>query len=346
MAMRVKPDTGEVGLKQRYRVTNWSEYDRALVNRGNLTIWFDEASIRDQWTPAPPIGRGKPGLYSDTAIQTCLTIKGLFQLPYRATEGLIKSLMRLCQLDLPVPDHTHMSRRAAQLSVKIPRRPRKGPTHVVVDSTGLKIFGEGEWAEAGLREASLRAAGAGRLCKADRGTVRQHGVGKRRTWRKIHLAVDETSKDIIGIEVTTTAWGDSEILPGLLDQVEGEIAQVSADGAYDSHGCHAAIAERDARATIPPRDGAVAWGDDPPRDAILQEIEAKGLASWKNDSGYHRRSIAENMMYRLKQLGDSLYSRTFERQVTEAHVRAAILNTFTYLGMPRSDRVGKIASAA
>ena len=176
--------------------------------------------------------------------------------------------------------------------------------------------------------------------------MRQHGVGKRRTWRKIHLAVDETSKNIIGIEVTTTAWGDSEILPGLLDQVEGEIAQVSADGAYDSHGCHAAIAERDARATIPPRDGAVTWGDDHPRDVILQEIEAKGLDGWKNESGYHRRSIAENMMYRLKQLGDSLYSRTFERQVNEAHVRAAIINTFTYLGMPQSVRVGQIASAA
>ena len=322
MAMRVKPETGEVRLKQRYRVTNWSEYDRALVNRGNLTIWFDEASIRDSWTPPRPIGRGKPGLYSETAIQTCLTIKTLFQLPYRATEGLIKSLMRLCHLDLPVPDHTHMSRRAGELSVKIPRRPRQGPTHVVVDSTGLKIFGEGEW------------------------KVRQHGVGKRRTWRKIHLAVDESTKDIIGIEVTTTAWGDSEILPGLLDQIEGEIAQVSADGAYDSHGCHAAIAERDARATIPPRDGAVTWGDDHPRDVILQEIEAKGLDGWKNDSGYHRRSIAENMMYRLKQLGDSLYSRTFERQVNEAHVRAAIINTFTYLGMPQSVRVGQVAPAA
>jgi hypothetical protein len=192
--------------------------------------------------------------------------------------------------------------------VTIPRRPRQGPTHVVVDSTGLKIFGEGEW------------------------KVRQHGVGKRRTWRKIHLAVDESTKDIIGIEVTTADWGDSEILPGLLDQVEGEIAQVSADGAYDSHGCHVAIAERGARATIPPREGAVAWGDDHPRDAILQEIEAKGKSVWKNESGYHRRSIAANMMYRLKQLGDSLYSRTFERQVNEAHVRAAILNTFTYLG--------------
>ena len=101
--MRVKAETGEVGRKQRYRVTNWSEYDRALVNRGNLTIWFDEASVRDSWTPPRPIGRGKPGLYSATAIQTCLTIKTLFRLPYRATEGLIKSLMRLCHLDLPVP---------------------------------------------------------------------------------------------------------------------------------------------------------------------------------------------------------------------------------------------------
>ena len=106
MATRVKPETAEIGLKPRDRVTNWSEFDRALVNRGNLTIWFDQASIRDQWTPAPPVGRGKPGLYSGTAIQTCLTIKGLFQLPYRATEGLIKSLMRLCPLDLPMSDHT------------------------------------------------------------------------------------------------------------------------------------------------------------------------------------------------------------------------------------------------
>jgi hypothetical protein len=172
-----------------------------------------------------------------------------------------------------------MSRRAGEISVKIPRRPRKGPTHVVIDSTGLKIFGEGEW------------------------KVRQHGVGKRRTWRKMHLAVDETTKDIIGIEVTTADWGDSEVFPGLLDQVDGDVSQVSADGAYDTKGCHAAIADRDARATIPPREGAVPWGNDHPRDAILKEIDVKGSAGWKNDSGYHRRSLAENMMYRVKQLG-------------------------------------------
>jgi hypothetical protein len=132
--------------------------------------------------------------------------------------------------------------------------------------------------------------------------------------------------------VTTADWGDSEVFRGLLDQVDGEVPQVSADGAYDTKGCHAAIADRDGCATIPPRDGAVPWGDDHPRDGTLQDIDAKGSAGWKNDSGYHRRSLAENMVYRLKQLGDSLYSRTFEPRVTEAHVRAAIINTFYLSG--------------
>lgn len=322
MAARTKADKSAVKAKYRYRVTNWAEYDRALVNRGSLTIWFDDASLAESWTPPPPVGRGKPGLYSDVAIQTCLTLKTLFRLPYRATEGLLKSLMRLCGLNLPVPDHTHMSRRAATLEVKIPRRPRAGATHVVVDSTGLKIFGEGEW------------------------KVRQHGVGKRRTWRKIHLAVDETAKDIIGIEVTTADWHDNEVFPSLLAQVEGDVAQVSADGAYDTEGAHAAISERDAKATIPPRDGAVPWGNDHPRDGILAEIAIKGREGWKEESGYHRRSLAENMMFRLKQLGDRLCSRAFDRQVVESHVRAAIINTFTYLGMPQSVRAGQIAPAA
>jgi hypothetical protein len=319
VAAKTKIDDSPTKAKYRYQVKNWREYDRALVNRGNLTIWFDEASIAASWTPPRPVGRGKPGSYSDVAIQTCLTLKTLFRLPYRATEGLLKSLMRLCALDLPVPDHTHMSRRAATLEVKIPRRPRAGATHVVVDSSGLKIFGEGEW------------------------KVRQHGVGKRRTWRKIHLAVDETAKDIIGIEVTTADWHDSEVFPDLLAQVDGDVGQVSADGAYDTAGTHAAIRQREAKVTIPPRHDAVRWGNDHPRDAILAEIEAKGRAGWKEASGYHRRSIAENMMYRLKQLGDRLFSRAFDRQVAESHVRAAIINQFTYLGMPKSVRAGQIA---
>ena len=141
--MKVDAQTNTV--KHRYRVRNWSEYDRALVNRGSLTVWFDEESIAKDWTPPRPKGRGKPGTYSDLAIQTRLTIKTLFRLTYRMTEGLMASLMKLNGLDLPVPDHTHMSRRVASLTVAISRRPLKGSIHVVVDSTRLKIFGEGEW---------------------------------------------------------------------------------------------------------------------------------------------------------------------------------------------------------
>ena len=142
MAAKTKTDDSPAKAKYRYQVKNWEEYDRALVNRGNLTIWFDEASIAESWTPPRPVGQGKPGVYSDVAIQTCLTLKTLFRLPYRATEGLLKSLMRLCALDLPVPDNTHMSRRTATLEVKIPRRPRTGATHVVVNATGLKNLGK------------------------------------------------------------------------------------------------------------------------------------------------------------------------------------------------------------
>ena len=215
-----------------------------------------------------------------------------------------------------------MSRRASTLTVQIPRRPRSGPVPIVVDSTGLKVFGESEW------------------------KVRQHGIGKRRTWRKIHLAVDETSQDIIGFKVTTADWHDSEVLADLLGQVEGDVSQVSADGAYDTKGCHAAMAERGAKAALPPRDGAILWGNDHPRNGILKEIETKGRAGWKSESGYHRRSLSETMMIRFKQLGDKLLSRRFECQVVEAHIRVAVINAFAYLGMPQSVRVGQSASAA
>ncbi len=229
----------------------------------------------------------------------------------------MKSLMRLRQFEWLVPDQTHLSRRPAPLSVKIPRRPRKDPTYVVGGSSGPKIFGEGEW------------------------KVRQHGVGKCRTWRKVHLAVDETTQDIICTEVSTAAWGDGEILAGLFYQVEGDIAQVSADGAYDSHGCHATIPGRDEGATIPRCDGAVTLGTTIPAPPSSRKSRPRD-----STSGYHRRSIAENMMYRLKQFGDGLFSRTFECQMNEAHVRAAIINTFTYLGMPQAVRVRRIARAA
>lgn len=303
--------------KAKYRVTNWPEYDRALVQRGSLTIWFDEAFLRERWRPAPTGNRGAPFDYSDVAIQAVLTLKAVFDLPYRMVEGLAGSIVQLMGLELSIPDHTLLSRRAKTLTVRIPRRQRTGPVHVVVDSTGLKIYGEGEW------------------------KVRQHGAGQRRTWRKVHVAVDADAKDVIGVEVTTQAWTDSEVFEGLLEQVEEEIAQVDGDGAYDTRDVYDAAMERGAKVAVPPRENAVSWEENHPRTQALAVIAEKGVAEWKKSVGYHRRSIAENGMYRLKQLlGERLASRLFETQVTEVHVRVAALNVMTYLGMPVSIRVG------
>lgn len=306
--------------KNKYRVTNWPEYDRALVNRGSLTVWFEEEHVRNNWKPAPTGKRGAPIEYSDTAIQTLLMLKAVFHLPYRALEGFARSLMQLMGLDLNIPDHSHLSRRAKTLQVAIPRRARNEVLHVVVDSTGLKIYGEGEW------------------------KVRQHGVSKRRRWIKVHLAIDATYKDVIGVEVTTTDWADCEVFEGLLNQIEGNIVQIDADGAYDTRDVYAAAAEHEAKLVVPPRDNAVPWEEGHPRNQALADIDTQGKEHWKKSSGYHQRSLAENAMYRLKQLfGDHLASRVFESQVTEVHARIAAMNVMTYLGMPVSVRVGTTA---
>ena len=300
-----------------YRVTNWPAYDRALVQRGRLTIWFDEAFLRERWRPVPTGKRGAPFSYSDIAIQALLTLKAVFGLPYRMVEGLASSIVQLMGVELRIPDHTLLSRRAKTLTISIPRRQRTGPIPVVVDSTGLKSYSESEW------------------------KVPQHGVGQRRTWRKVHVAVDADAKEVIGVEVTTQAWTDSEVFGGLLEQIEGDIAQVDGDGAYDHRHVYEAALQRGAAVAVPPRQNAMPWEAHHPRTQALAVIAEKGLAEWKKMVGYHRRSLAENGIYRLKQVfGERLASRLFETQVTEIHVRVAALNVMTYLGMPVSIRVG------
>ena len=201
--MSAKALTGkEATEKPSYRVTNWSEYDAALVKRGSLTVWFDEEAVQKYWKPEATGKRGAVFQYSDTAIQTLLTLKAVFSLPYRALEGFARSLMCVMRLELNIPDHSPISRRAKTLSVVIPRRVHNKPLHVVIDSTGLKVYGEGEW------------------------KVRQHGYSKRRTWRKVHLAIDTATLDVIAVEVTTTEWADCEVFEGLLDQIEGTIEQI------------------------------------------------------------------------------------------------------------------------
>jgi hypothetical protein len=307
--------------KAKYRVTNWSTYDEALVKRGNVTLWFAEEVIVEQWKPAATGKRGAVVQYSDMAIQTMLTLKAVFRLPYRSVEGFGRSLMQLMGLDLRIPDHTSLSRRAKTLNVVIPCRTHTEPLHIVIDSTGLKVYGEGEW------------------------KVRQHGVSKRRTWIKVHLAVDSAILDVVAVEVTTPEWTDADVFEGLLEQIEGNIDQISADGAYDTCAVYEAARQRNARLIVPPRGNAVPWEEGHPRTEALAHIAEQGIKAWKKSTNYHQRSLAENAMYRLKQLlGDRLSSRLFETQVTEVHVRIAAMNTMTSLGMPVSVRLGAVAS--
>jgi hypothetical protein len=263
-----------------YRVRNWSDYNAGLKQRGSLTLWLSKDAL-EQWVMNTATGqRGASQLYSDTAIATVATLKSVFYLAGRQAQGFVESVFQLMDISLPMPDHSTVSRRLVALSVSIPVQPQSRARHVVVDSTGVKVYGEGEWKS------------------------RQHGVGKRRTWRKLHLGIDESTGESMVAEVTTNDFHDSEILPSLLEGIAGEMAQVSGDGAYDTFACHEAIAHRGA-ATIPPRHDARPTqhgvpNPTHPRDQILQRIEQVGRADWKQESGYHRRSLAETTMFRLK----------------------------------------------
>jgi hypothetical protein len=303
-----------------YKLKNWRAYNESLVNRGSLTLWFEESQIECWHQPERSGYRGRAMIYSDVAIQCGLMIRELFQLPLRATEGFLRSLVKLLNVALQVPDYSTLCRRQQTLVVTLPRSVAQKPRHLVVDSTGLKVYGEGEW------------------------KVRQHGIGKRRTWRKLQIAVDAQSQEVVAVELTANFVGDAEVLPDLLDQLDPEeaLASVAADGAYDTVQCHQAIRQRNAKALIPPRAGAVAWPDDEdgtphPRSVILRACAEQGEAEWKRTSGYYRRSLAETAMFRIKALfSQKLKNRDFAAQQAEAYCRVGVLNKMTGLGLPDS----------
>ncbi len=306
------------------RVRNWPEYNRALISRGSLTVWVDEQAVSAWRRRGSPQGRGRPRIYSDTAIECALVVKTVFHLSLRATQGFLESAVRLMGVDLPVPAYSTVCRRQAGLDLRLHPAPARQPRQVVIDTTGLKVFGAGEW------------------------YVRKHGMGKgrRRTWRKLHLCVDETSKDIVAVDLTTSAVHDSPHLPAVLDQVEGDVGLVSADRAYDSGTCYEAILSRGAIPTIPPRRNArFSRAKDPPpfrveRDAVLRYIKDEGRYPWRTSSGATRQSLAENAVSGFKALvGVKLASREFERQQVEALVKSQVLNRMSALGMPESERI-------
>ncbi len=304
--------------KPTYKVTNWRDYNAALVNRGSLTLWIDEAVI-GRWHQVT----GKGAVYHDDAILCALCLRQVFGLALRQTQGFLRSLAGMLKLAVTVPHYSTLSRRAEGLKIPVECMSRNDrPLHLVIDSTGLKVYGEGEW------------------------KVRVHGAGKRRTWRKLHLGVDETSGEILCHQLTLNNVGDGPVLPELLEQIEEPLDQVSADPAYDSFRCHRALHDRGARPVIPPKKGASilpphGMKDPPPtRGQIVQRIHKIGRKEWKKESNYHRRSLAETAMFRFKTvIGPKLRNRKFENQKTEAAIGVAIINKFTAIGMPETIQI-------
>lgn len=302
-----------------YKIKNWRAYNEALKRRSSLTIWFDPEMT---WEARPTGKRGRQPTYSDAAIQTCLTMKVLFGMALRQTTGFVESLLQLSGLDWSVPDFSTLSRRQKALAVNIPYRGSKGPLHLLIDSTGIKVEGEGEW------------------------NARKHGGAKRRIWRKVHLGIDEKTLEIRAVEFTSSDIGDAPMLPELLGQIPPgqEIGNVTADGAYDTRKCHDAIADRGAYAVIPPRKNAKPWKPDSAgaiaRNEALRASKRLGRKIWRKWSGYHRRSRAETKMHCMKLLGQRLMAREPDRQVAELQIRVAVMNGFTALGIPVTEAVG------
>lgn len=325
ISKKQKSDGKNKQNKKRYRVRNWKEYNEALVNRGKVIFWITEEAIKN-WEERKKTGkRGKPRVFSDTAIETAMTFQQVFRLPLRQTEGLLGTLLEKIGANVKAPDYSTLSIRGATLSVAIRVRAiREEPLHIVVDSTGAKVYGEGEW------------------------KVRQHGWSKHRTWKKLHIGVDEQTGDILMGEVTGNDMADCAMLKPLLEQLPAKavINQLSADGAFDRRICYETlIANHISRIAIPPQRNAKIWlhgnaGDHThrlPRDENIRRIRKIGRKRWKIESGYHRRSLAETAMFRLKTVfTDRVTARNDAGQRTQLLLRCKILNMMTLLGMPKS----------
>jgi hypothetical protein len=307
--------------KQRHRVRNWAEYDAALRQQGSLTVWFSDEAIA-AWRAEPRTTRGGQAHYSALAIRTALTLRAVFRLALRQTEGLIGSILQLLGLDLAVPDHSTRSRRAETLAVpNLSPNPRR-PVHLLVDSTGLRLCGPGEW------------------------LVEKHGTRRRRSWRKLHIGVDAETGQILASELTTSDVDDGSQVEPLLDQITAPLASFIGDGAYDQAGIYGTIAKRhpEADVIVPPRSTAVLSedGETSPtqRDRHLQCIAEHGRMGWQKRSGYTRRALVEAAISRIKRvIGDGLRSRTEPRRATEVAIGVDALNRMLELGRPESVRI-------
>lgn len=305
--------------KRLYRVRNWPEYEKALVQRGSLSFWLSD-DFEKVWLYVGEKQRGSQFDYSEKAIEIMLTIKEVFHLSNRRVEGFVRSVFVMLNIHLPVPDPTTLSKRGKSFNVKLPKK-TNGCMNLVLDSTGLKVYGEGEW------------------------KVRKHGYSKHRTWRKLHVGANPDNGEIQVAVLTGNSTSDATVVKEMLAQIEQTLLSCAADGAYDKRKVYEALDEHspDAETLIPPRKNAHIWqhGNSKEerlkRDENLRYIRQYGRQQWKQDSGYHMRSLAETVMFRLKIIfGDKLSARLLETQSSQALIRCLALNRMTHLGMPDS----------
>ncbi|RVG83291.1 IS5 family transposase [Sinorhizobium meliloti] len=311
--------------KQKFKVTNWPAYNESLRRRGDLTVWVSDEAL-SQWSASLRASRGGQPKYSDLAIAMCLAVRVVYDLPLRQTQGLMRSIAKLMSVEIAVPDFSTLSRRGKGLALPSIRHRTASwaPVHLVVDSTGLKVFGEGEWLE------------------------NKHKIKvKRKRWRKLHIGVDLVSGEIICSDLTTDDVSDPTALLDLLNQIDGPVAKFIADGAYDGSPTRDLLATRlgeIVEVIIPPPKTAVqspqSARDPTARDRHIAEIETKGRMAWQKSTGYNQRSRVETQMGRWKTvIGLRLKARNFENQRTEAKIGVRVLNRMTELGRPQFERL-------
>lgn len=318
--------------KDKYKVTNWAVYNKGLKQRGSLTLWM-EKDLASRWYHNGPAQRGGQFVYSAVCIEWVLTLKIVFRLPFRQAVGFAESVLELGGLTIQVPSPSQVCRRQKDLNInlKVHKLLKSGQAlHVVIDSTGVKIYGECEW------------------------KVRKHGYSKRRTWRKVHVALDEKTGQMVAVELTDNKTDDAAMLKPLVKATQKSgmaIDKIGADGAYDTVECWEYLQDEQIEPIIPPRQNAALWADESgsvaeehPRNQALKQIDEGGREAnrvgWKRTSGYHRRSKSENGFYRWKViLGERFYSRSLENQKAEARLKAAILNRFIQVAAPQSEKV-------
>jgi Transposase DDE domain len=305
-----------------YKVRNWSQYNESLKKRGSLSLWVSEDAIKKWQPPKDPNFIGAPQQYSDEAILCIMTLKVVYNMPYRQLVGFVFSIFALMKMVLKVPHFTTVATRARLLGKHI-RKLSKGsfPTDLVLDSSGFKIYGEGEW------------------------KVRQHGKQKRRRWKKFHIGVCPHTHEIIVAEVTELETADCEAGPRLIKKAPRSVKRTIGDGAYDTWECYKSAYEKGQKLIVPPREGAVfnekeeTW-QKTRNDAVCQIIglgnDEEAIKLWKKLVGYHDRSLVETAFSRFKGIfGHKLFSKSLDNQKIELKLKTYVMNKMTKQGMPK-----------